>query len=100
MAKTIEEFSLADLMTLIEKTLNDHVEPIQGLTAIYQFDITSEETGIYQLHFQDGTAVVKSETEDEADCTMSMTLANFQQFLLGKLNGTMAFMTGKLKIKG
>ncbi|WP_413302942.1 SCP2 sterol-binding domain-containing protein [Bacillus sp. 1P10SD] len=100
MSKAIEEYSLPGLMKLIEKVLNENNEPIQGLTAVYQFDINGEEEGTHQLHFQDGKAVVKTGTENASDCTLSMSLANFHQFLLGKLNGTMAFMTGKLKIKG
>jgi putative sterol carrier protein len=100
MAKTIEEYLLADLMQTIEEILNEKPEPIQGFNASCQFDITEEEEGSYQLQFQDGQATVQEGTKTSADCTLTMSLANFRQFLLGKLNGTMAFMTGKLKIKG
>lgn len=98
--KKIEEYSLQDLMRLIEEILNQNPEPIQGVTAIYQFDIHGEEEGSCQLHFQDGIAAVSKGKDTPADCTLKMSLANFRLFLLGKLNGTMAFMTGKLKIQG
>lgn len=100
MSKTIEEYSLAEVMQKIEEILNEKSEPIQGFNASYQFDITEEEEGSYRLQFQDGKATVQDGTETPADCTLTMSLANFRQFLLGKLNGTMAFITGKLKIKG
>ena len=100
MSKTIEEYSLAEIMRKIEAILNENPEPIQGFYARYQFDITEEEEGTYQLLFQDGRATAQEGAETLADCTLTMSLANFRQFLLGKLNGTMAFMTGKLKIKG
>jgi putative sterol carrier protein len=100
MAKTIEEYSLAEVMRKIEEVLNEKPEPIQGFNASYQFDISEEEEGTYQLLFQDGAASVKEGAETPADCTLTMSMANFRQFLLGKLNGTVAFMTGKLKIKG
>ncbi|MBT2654802.1 SCP2 sterol-binding domain-containing protein [Bacillus sp. ISL-18] len=100
MSKTIEEYSLQDLMKLIEEILNKHPEPIRGVTALYQFDIHGEEEESCQLHFQDGGATVRKGKDAPPDCTLKMSLANFRLFLLGKLNGTMAFMTGKLKIQG
>ena len=100
MAKTIEEYSLADLMKKVEEILNDNPEPIKGFIASYQFDLNGEEEGVYRLQFQDGKATVKEGSETPADCNLIMSVTNFRLFLLGKLNGTMAFMTGKLKIKG
>jgi putative sterol carrier protein len=100
MSKTIEEYSLAEIMKKIEEAVNSNPGPIEGLSAAYQFDITGEEGGTYQLRFQDGKAAVNEGAEVPADCTLAMSLASFHLFMLGKLNGTVAFMTGKLKIKG
>lgn len=100
MAKTIEEYSLAEAMKKIEEVLNQNPGPIEGLNAIYQYNITGEEEGTYQLHLSDGAAKVAEGAETEADCTLTLSLASFRQLLLGKLNGTVAFMSGKLKIKG
>jgi putative sterol carrier protein len=36
----------------------------------------------------------------EADCTISMTLADFERMLKHELDPQMAFMTGKLTVKG
>ncbi|MCM3765028.1 SCP2 sterol-binding domain-containing protein [Neobacillus niacini] len=100
MGKQIDMYSLADLMKKIAETVNGNPVPIEGFNAIYQFDITGEDGGEYQLHFQDGKAAVTEGSEHPADCTLVMSLASFHLFMLGKLNGTMAFMTGKLKMKG
>ncbi|MDQ6595981.1 SCP2 sterol-binding domain-containing protein [Bacillus salipaludis] len=100
MPKTIEDYSLAEVMKKIEEILAVNPEPVQGFSAIYQFDISGAEEGVYQLHFQEGKASVKEGDESPADCTLIMSLDNFRKFLLGNLNGTLAFMTGKLKIKG
>ncbi|WP_223589635.1 SCP2 sterol-binding domain-containing protein [Neobacillus bataviensis] len=100
MSKKIEEYSLESLLKKIEELLNANPAPFQGFKANYQFDIDGEESGVYQLHFQDGKAAVQKGSDTPADCRLIMSLANFHLFLLGKLNGTMAFMTGKLKIKG
>ncbi|MGG3468346.1 SCP2 sterol-binding domain-containing protein [Neobacillus pocheonensis] len=100
MAKKIEEYTLQGLMKKIEEILNLNPAAIQGFNASYQFEIDGEEQGTYQLLFQNGKAEVKESSETDVDCRLIMSLANFHLFLLGKLNGTMAFMTGKLKIKG
>jgi putative sterol carrier protein len=100
MSKTIEEYSLTEVMQKIEEVLNQNPEPIQGFNASYQFDISEEEEGTYQLRFEDGKASVNAGSETPADCNLIMSMGNFRQFLLGNMNGTVAFMTGKLKIKG
>jgi putative sterol carrier protein len=41
-----------------------------------------------------------SSADDDADCTLSITPDDLQRILDGELDATMAFMTGKLKVKG
>ena len=43
---------------------------------------------------------VVSNDDVEAQCTMVISLENFMLMAEGKLDGTSAFMTGKLKIQG
>jgi putative sterol carrier protein len=52
--------------------------------------------------FIDGTKqpAVMSSADDDADCTLSITPDDLQRILDGELDATMAFMTGKLKVKG
>jgi putative sterol carrier protein len=100
MTKKIEEYSLSEAMQKIAEVLNQNPKPIEGLNTIYQYDISGEEEGTFQLHLADGTANVAQGDEEQANCTLKMSMADFRQFLLGKLNGTAAFMSGKLKIKG
>src|SRR5690606_41280577 len=54
----------------------------------------------FQLQLKDGQAKVVQGDEEVADCILKMSFKSFQQFLTGKLSGTVAFMTGKLKLKG
>jgi len=43
---------------------------------------------------------VISNDDGEADCTLKMALDDFLSMIQGELDGTTAFMTGKLKIEG
>lgn len=95
-----EQLSLEETMQQIEVAINQNPVPIYGLQVIYQFDISGEEEGTYQLHMQGGEARVVQGYESEPVCTLKMTVKNFYEFLTGNLGGTVAFMTGKLKIDG
>ena len=68
-----------------------------GLGSVLKFDFGDD--GILVL---DATQVpnVVSNDDVEAQCTMVLSLENFMEMAEGKLNGTTAFMTGKLKIQG
>lgn len=68
-----------------------------GLTATLKFDC-----GADGAIFLDSKTVPNQVTLDsrEADCTVSIALADLGALLDGKLNPTNAFMTGKLKVSG
>jgi putative sterol carrier protein len=100
MAKSIDDYTLEEAWGKIETALNENPKPIEGLNAVYQFDISGEEGGTYQLHLSNNKAKVEKGTSSEADCTLQMALPDFKELLLGKLNGTAAFMSGRLKVKG
>lgn len=77
--------------------LKDKVGEDCGLGSVLKFDFGDD--GILVL---DATQVpnVISNDDVEAQCTMVLSLENFMEMAEGKLNGTTAFMTGKLKIQG
>ncbi|MDR4888626.1 SCP2 sterol-binding domain-containing protein [Fredinandcohnia sp. QZ13] len=99
MINEMDNDRLPELMEKIEKVINQNPGPIDGVNVIYQFNITGDEEGTFQLQLAEGKAKVSEEVEG-ANCTLVLSLENFRKFLVGKLNGTAAFMTGKLKIKG
>jgi putative sterol carrier protein len=41
-----------------------------------------------------------TESDEPADCTLSMSLETFRKLVEGKANPAMLFMTGKLKVSG
>jgi putative sterol carrier protein len=52
----------------------------------------------------DGVLVIKngevSTADSDADCTIKISLDDFESLVAGDLNPTMAFMTGKIKVEG
>ncbi|MEP5611072.1 MAG: SCP2 sterol-binding domain-containing protein [Cyclobacteriaceae bacterium] len=77
----------------IKSLAETHAGRFEG-TANFQF-----EDGIVHLDDTVSPPVVSNEEKD-APFTIVMSAADFGQIITGDLNVMMAFMTGKLKIKG
>lgn len=92
--------SVAKWWTLIQQELQEHQEPYQSMEAIYEFEITDQPEETRQLEFRDGQYFIYEEPDQPAECTLKLKEKYFKQFLVGDLNSTMAFMTGKIKIDG
>ncbi len=77
--------------------IRERIGASSELNATLKFDF-----GPDGVVYVDGTAtpnVVSNENKD-ADCTISMALEDFQSMAKGELDGTTAFMMGKLKVAG
>jgi putative sterol carrier protein len=72
----------------------------QGVTAVIQYDITGEGGGTYHVDIADGKAVVAEGPAASPKLTLTMAAQDWLDMTSGKLNGQMAFMSGKLKLKG
>ncbi|XP_040217171.1 hydroxysteroid dehydrogenase-like protein 2 isoform X2 [Rana temporaria] len=88
-----------DTFKAIGKSINeDAVKSVQG---IYQFVLSGAEQGTWYMDLKnDKGAVGKGEPPIKADVVMSLDSEDFVKMFTGKLKPTMAFMGGKLKIKG
>ncbi|MDF2788034.1 MAG: sterol-binding protein [Neobacillus sp.] len=100
MVKAIREYSLEDLMERIEEIFNQNPVIIKGFDAVVQYDVHGEETGTYQHYFKDGKLTIKKGIETAPTCTMQLSYDNFKKFLLGKQSGTMALLTGRVRVLG
>ncbi|MCS1351526.1 SCP2 sterol-binding domain-containing protein [Mechercharimyces sp. CAU 1602] len=89
---------ISSVFAELTQKVNENPEGIQGVNAIYQFDL--DEGGTYQIQFADGKAEQYEGTPLDAQCTMRLSEKNFAKLVQGELNPTMAFMSGKLKIDG
>ena len=72
----------------------------QGLRAVIQYDITGPEGGTYHVNIGDGKCVLSEGPAAAPTLTLTMAAPDWLDMLAGKLNGQMAFMSGKLKHKG
>ena len=73
---------------------------MKGITDIFQFEFTGGETGNYYARFDDGVATVHEGVADSPSITVFMDAGDFKGMVAGRLNPAMAFMSGKLKVKG
>jgi putative sterol carrier protein len=84
----------------IPERLKTRADKISGINAIYQFDISGEGGGSWVLDLTQPGGQVSAGANPAAKCTVAVSAGDFSDIIEGKLNPQMAFMTGKLKVKG
>ncbi len=72
----------------------------QGVNAVIQYDITGEGGGTYNVSIADGKCALQEGPAASPTLTLTMSAQDWLDMVSGKLNGQMAFMSGKLKLKG
>ncbi len=80
----------------IEAALAPRMAQFSELGAKLKFDFGDDRL------FVDGTQTpaVMSHDDEDADCTLVVSPDDLTKIMHGQLDATMAFMTGKLKVKG
>jgi putative sterol carrier protein len=73
-------------------------EKLAGIEATYLFDIAGEGRWLVEIH--DGTVAVTEDPSGGADVQFSLSAETFSKLLARKQNPMVAYMTGKLKVKG
>jgi len=81
----------------IEKRIAQKPEKVAGLNATYQFDLTGES---WTLTISNGRPTVSAGPAQSPNTTFVATTEDWMNIATGKLNAAMAFMQGKLKVKG
>jgi len=71
-----------------------------GVNATIQYDITGEHGGTWHAVIKDGKCTVSPGAASAPTLTVSMSAQDWLDMVGGKLSGQMAFMSGKLKLKG
>ena len=71
-----------------------------GVNATVQYDITGDQGGTWNAVIKDGACQVNSGAAASPNLTITMSSQDWLDMTGGKLSGQMAFMSGKLKLKG
>ena len=71
-----------------------------GTSAVIQYDVSGDGGGTWNAVIKDGACAVNSGAAPAPNLTLSMSSQDWLDMIGGKLSGQMAFMSGKLKLKG
>ena len=71
-----------------------------GTNAVIQYDISGDAGGTWHAVIKDGTCAVGEGAGTNPTLTIIMSAQDWLDMTGGKLSGQMAFMSGKLKLKG
>ena len=90
--------NIKDVMTDMPSVFKP--DAAKGMKAVYQFDLTGDGGGKYNLAIDDGKLAVGEGAHASPNITITMAASDYLDMVNGKLNPQMAFMSGKLKIAG
>ena len=89
-----------EVFSEINTRLTAQPDKVEGINAAYKFDLTGDDGGEYHIVCKSGEVDAGSGAPENPNPTISMAANDFVDLATGKLDGTMAFMSGKMKIKG
>jgi AcrR family transcriptional regulator len=79
---------------------NFHPEKAEGINAVYQFHITGAANSGWTVEVKNGSIQVSRGTSESADIVFEADTQTLAQIFSGTLSGTLAYITGRLKIEG
>ena len=82
----------------ITAALQSRMTDLAGLGARYNFDFGDD--GVVGLDATQMPPLISTEAQDDPDCTIRLSIADMQKLISGRLNATLAYTLGKLKVDG
>ncbi|OIJ14122.1 hypothetical protein BKP35_07945 [Anaerobacillus arseniciselenatis] len=84
----------------LAQKMNEDSLGIKGVNTAYQFDLSGDEEGVFQVIIRDEQVHVYEEVKEDPNCTLQLSDKSLLKLIAGNLNPTIAYMSGKLKVKG
>ena len=94
------DIQLRDVFMTFQSHLQEHPKMKLPSSKIYQFKVTGDQSQEWVFNLQSTPPQIEEGTNDDAICTLRMDTQHVTAMLTGELDGTAAFMQGKLKVDG
>jgi len=75
-------------------------EAAEGVTAVYQFDLSGPQGGQYQLVIEGGACSVREGAHPSPHVVLAMSGEDCLGVLTGRLDGQSVFLSGRIRISG
>jgi putative sterol carrier protein len=84
------------------RSLPEHfdAEIAEGLTAVYQFDLTGPHGAHYTLLIQDGACLIEDGSHAQPDLTLTLSAEDCVRILNGQQEGHTLALSGRVQITG
>ena len=93
----MSDVAVKDFFAGLEQKLNAKPEMMSGVNCVVQFLVDNFACNV---SIKESRAVVAEGRAKSADCTITVSEKDFIDIISGKLQGQLAFMTGRLKVSG
>ena len=99
-ARQEDSVTPTDIFGEIDAALKADPERAAGMNAVYQFDLSGDDGGKFHIVVGQGDGEAGEGAVEDPNITISMAASDFVAMRTGRLDPTMAFMSGKIKISG
>ena len=100
MAADLSGENLDEALGLVRRALKDNADKVSTINCIYEFNLAGGEPSTWTLDLTQPGGKITIGSSGQAKCTVSISIEDLSDIVEKKLNPQMAFMTGKLKVKG
>ncbi|MBR4223982.1 MAG: SCP2 sterol-binding domain-containing protein [Oscillospiraceae bacterium] len=91
--------TFADMLAKVKTAAAKKDVSDKGFLAV-QVNITGDDPGVFYVEVKDGKVNVEPYEYNDRSCAVTMSLADFDKLIEGKLDPVAAFTLGKLKVDG